>query len=102
MQILLQGLAQPSLTENKDVVQTLPSNGPDRLSSNPATCDEIEFTAVNETKVGFWIGNRRTFVTLLEMRVGLKPKTQNVAERREPKLFIREAKSVCHEGCYSA
>ena len=29
-EILLQGLAQPSLTENKDVVQTLPSNGPDQ------------------------------------------------------------------------
>ena len=28
--ILLQGLAQPSLTEDKDVVQTLPSNGPDQ------------------------------------------------------------------------
>ena len=28
--ILLQGLTQPSLTEDKDVVQTLPSNGPDQ------------------------------------------------------------------------
>jgi hypothetical protein len=28
--ILLQGLAQPSLTEDKDVVQTLPSNGSDQ------------------------------------------------------------------------
>jgi len=28
--ILLQGLAQASLTEDKDVVQTLPSNGPDQ------------------------------------------------------------------------
>jgi hypothetical protein len=28
--ILLQGLAQPSLTEDQDVVQTLPSNEPDQ------------------------------------------------------------------------
>ena len=28
--ILLQDLAQPSLTEDQDVVQTLPSNGPDQ------------------------------------------------------------------------